>query len=227
MMATTLEIARALMQECGKTSPDVQRRFEAAIGDIVLELLGQNEGRFTSLRRRQDITLEIGKAEYKLNGDYNTAISPFIRVDIDGKFVRETDIVVDYEFYYRLAESGHYPATSFARVEKLEAGPDGRGYYLILGAAATEEGYFRLFYYREPTLNDTDIVRKPEIIKHGVRGQFPEYWPDIALKEATIFERMKSGFRESISGRTTGMTTILPKKTRNHNKMMHDIGRGQ
>lgn len=225
-MAAGSEIVADLMEEIGKMSPDVETSLMEAVGDVTVDLLSQNEGRFEGLRRRQTITIDSSKTQYKLNSDCNRVKSPCLRYNSSGEPAGRIDIVNEEEYYYRLENATQYPTNSFAKVERLEAGNDGPGYYLIFKDELTDVGTIQLFYYRYAKETDTDIIRNPEIVKTGVRSKRPQYWPATSREEMIIYFKMRSAFKENPQAKTTRDRVLLSARRRKHNLRMHRYGRG-
>jgi hypothetical protein len=224
MASNKTEIALDVMKEVGKDSPELLTRIESIIGELTVDLLSQDEGRHAGLRKRQDITISTTTAQYKLNSNFASPISPFIEVNSSGTFVREIDIVTDEEFYHRQANSDVYPAERYGRIEKLETGLEGRGFYLILGKIPDAVGYYKLFYYRDPTENDTELIRNSAILKSGARAKLKDVNPEYMVDLETYL-RMRSGFQGDVP-KVTRLVLRNSAKVQEHNRQMHRIGRG-
>lgn len=224
-MATTSQIVDELMTEANKTTTAVRKQIEQAVGDIVLELLQQNDGRFRGLEKTQSITVTSGVKQYKLNSDFNTAKRTFHEVNSDGDFVAKCECLSKAEIFSRKAEGGHL-TYRFGYIEFEASHSSGRGYYLTLAEEPTGTAYFEFEYYREPTREDADIIRKPSIVKHGVRGRMPRLF-DTAEADLGIYLRRIQGFKESPERFVTALIVTPPPRVAKRNRFFHDIGRGQ
>jgi len=212
------------MEDLGKTTPEIRARVESLISSLTVDLLSLHQGRHSDLRKRQDITLLTTRAEYKLNDDFNTPITPMIEVDSTGLYIREIDIVDDVEFYFRQGNPSVYPAETYARIEMLEDGYDGKARYLIVGKIPEETAYYRMFYFRKPTGEDVDVIRNPTILEYGVKGSLPDLNPNFQVDQGTYFN-MRKGFRADTVKLTTPMIRNS-RRSQKHNRTMHEIGRG-
>lgn len=226
-MATAAEITQELMEEIGKMSPDVETSLLRAVEDVTVDLLSQNEGRFEGLRRRQEITIDSTKSQYRLNSDCNAVKSPCIRKNSSGTIVGEIDIITDDDYNYRVMEgTTRYPANTFARTEYLENGSDGPGFYLVFSDELTDAGTLEVPYYRYAKETDTGLIRNTSIVKAGVRGRRPAYWPAVHYAEMGAYLRMRSGFKESPGKKKTKARVLLSKKKRQFNRRQDRIARG-
>jgi hypothetical protein len=226
-MASPEEIVAELMSEIGKSSPDVQKSLEDAVGDVTIDLLSQNEGRFEALRRDRTITIDTTKTQYKLPSDVNAVIDPAYRQDVSGETLTEINILGnEADYFYRVKNPTQYPASNFARVKYLDDGSEGPAYYLIFSSALTEAGSIVLEYYRHAKSTDTDKIRNKEIVKAGVRAKRGVYWPADGTANITIYFRMREGFREDPTAKATRTLIMLPARKMRHNTRQWRIGRG-
>ncbi len=223
-MATITELSAKIMEDLGKTTPRVKARVDSLIGSLTIDLLSQGEGRHSGLRKRQDITLNLTRAEYKLFLDFNTPKSPMIEVNSDGIYIRKIDIVSEDEFFERQGNMALYPRETYARIEELEDGYDGKGYYLILGKIPTEVAYYRLSYYRRAMREDVDLIRNPTILEFGVKGLMPDLNINAQTDVGTYFN-MRKGFKDD-SGKLTTPMFRNSRASQKHNRQMHRIGKG-
>lgn len=229
-MATKFEIVEELMQDIGKSGAKVRQVLEQHVGDITVELLSLQEGRFKGLKESTTITINTSYDHYKLPSDYGTASKTFVQVDASDDFVRRL-VIESEEAVYERMEHDEYAGIHVAWVDYLESGTAARGFttrgwYLRLPTEPTETGYYKFFYYREATEEDTDLIRKSSIIKKGVMGRIPAWNPN-AINDTLIFERRRSGFKESITRHQPGIKIHPNARTRRHNALMHTIGKGR
>lgn len=222
-MASLSQLTQELLDEFGKSSTAAQAKVETWIGEIVLELLSMNDGRFRGLRKSETVTIDTSYKTYRLPADYNSISNTFVQVDSDGEFVGKLDIVSEEEVYNRM-EEGEYSGAELAYVDYLPDGRSGAGWYLILADEPTATGYYKLKYYRVPTVNDIEIIRNSNIVKMGVRGRAGEFNRDSRQHEA-IYLRMKQGFVESPTRHQTAIRIRPDRRTRATNAYMHTIGR--
>lgn len=224
-MASRAFIVDGLLRETGKTSPAVRADIDRKVGEITLELLSQNDGRFKGLEKTQVISVVADTQQYKLNADFFTAKKSFHEVDSDGNFVAKLSIVSKSELFNRKTEDA-YAGIKLGYIEFLTSGPSGRGYYMHLGADPTDTATYHFDYYREPTTADTDIIRKIVILQHGVRASLPQYFEN-AEYEAGIYVRRLQGFKESPDINVTDAMITPNPRIAKHNQRMHKIGQGR
>ncbi len=224
-MASRAFIVDGLMREAGKTSPKVRGLIDLKVGEITLELLSQNSGRFRGLEKTQAISVVANTQQYLLNADFFTAKKSFHQVDGDGNFMARLSIVSKTELFDRKSAKA-YSGIALAYIEFLEYGPNGRGFYLHLGTDPTGTATYHLDYYREPTTADTDLIRKVTILQHGVRASLPQYFVN-AEYEAAIYIRRLQGFKESPDTHITDAVVTPNPRIAKHNQRMHDIGQGK
>ena len=217
-------VVQMIMEEFGKKDADLQKRVAIAVGDVTIDLLSQNDSRFRKLQKTYTITISAGTKSYILPSDFKTAQKKFIQVDSSGDFVAELEIVTERDILIRQAEDTEV-STRSAFIEYRADGDDGPGQYLVLGAEPESTGYYKFYYYRVPTAADTDIIDNVTILKTGVKAKFPVNNP-LAGQDIIIYEKMKSGFIETPDTHTTQMVMRPSSRVSKHNKMMHDIGRG-
>lgn len=224
-MASNAAIVEELMRECGKTSDAVRNRISQKVGEVVTEILQQNEGRFKGLFKSETITVTATERYYRLPSDFHSPSDTFHEVDSDGDFVSRVTLSTKSEIFGR-KEEGITAGEKMAYVEFLEShGTTGRGWYLVLADAPTESKSYVFDYYREATANDADIIRKSVAIKHGTRGQMPDLFPGWQAEQA-IYLSMLNGIMERPDKYTSGLIIKPGKRTRNLNRKMHDIGQG-
>lgn len=225
-MASRALLTDSLVAETGKVAPSIRKRIERKVGEITMELLQQNEGRFKGLLREQAFTTVIDVVGYILNSDFNTAQGTYHEVDSDGVFKRQLTVVSKNEMFHRRTELA-YASIRLAYIDFLEAGIDGRGYYLILGDKPKEAAFYRFPYYREATENDTDVIRKVAIVKRGVRGSLPDLFPAESQLDAEIYLRHMQGFKERREKFNTTTIMTPSSRTGEYNRRMHKLGQGQ
>ncbi len=225
-MASKAEITQSLLTEFGKQDDAVRIQVEQWVGEVTVDLLSQNQGRFEKLLKSQTITVVDGTSAYKLNSDFNTVHPVFYQVDSSGNYVRKLSVFTKAEVFERKS-SDAYNGPRMGFVEYQGDGDDGPGFYLVLGdePSADDAGTYVLFYYRTSTENDTEIIRNDSIIKMGVRGLAVDYNQNAPVHAAT-FLNMRRGFVEDPSKRSHGMAIRPSKQTQGHNHRMRRIGEG-
>lgn len=222
-MATTATILEELIAEIGKDSPLIRQKIESKIGDVVLEILSQNEGRFKALEKTQSISVLVDVTRYKLNSDFNTAKDTFYEVDSLGEFVARCHIVSKSDAFSRLADEGVVgPRICYVEFDSATAT---RGWYLVLTQKPKTAVTYKFDYFRTPATSDTDVIKKHAAIKHGVRGMSPEHFSN-SQAEITIYVRMLSGIKESPDKWVTDAQVLPPARFVAHNQFMHKIGGG-
>ena len=223
-MASTAQITEDLLIEIGRRGTAVTREVESAVRDTVVDLLEQAEGRFRGLEKTQTISIVSGTKEYKLNADFGTTKDSFAEYNSDGDFAGKVYIFTKSEVQNRLSESAP-TSRRMGYIQFYESHASGRGSYLILSVEPTESVTFEFDYYRNPTPDDTDIIRNTSILKHGARGRLSKYFDD-AEYNMGIFLRMRSGFRETPERVVTDMIITPSARTGTHNKLLHKAGAG-
>lgn len=224
-MAIKTTIVNEIMSEFGKTDPVTRKLVDSKVDEIVIDLLSQNEGRFSGLEEKQTITVNTTDTEYKLNQNFNSIGADCVVLDSNNDYAGEFDVVSHKEYLKRKANAAQYPGYTYGRVEYLSGGRSGPGYYLILGDEVGEAFTLEFFYYRDATAFDITIIKNATIIKKGVKGGFSQFNPQYGT-DMEIYFRMRSGFRENISKTTNQLIMRPSKKTQRFNANMHDIGRG-
>jgi len=114
-------------------------------------------------------------------------------------------------------------------VKYLPNGDDGPGYYLVIvdEPDSSEAGnIYKFFYYRTPTIDDTDLIKNTTILKTGVRAQAGAYNPN-APTDLGIYLRMKSGFVEDPLQHAHHLIVRPSRRAQRHNRLMHQRGQGQ
>lgn len=222
-MASKAKIVADLMGEVGKTAQAVRDRLDRFTGEVTIDILNQNDGRFRRLAKTYTITLNTSDVAYRLPADFKTPKQTFIQVDSDGDFLEERAIVSEAEFYRRKGDAD-YSGTGYGFIETRQSPTPGE--YLVLDSTPTAVGYLKLFYYRRPTENDTEIIENEAAIKEGVRARDRGLWPD-AIYHLQIYENMKKGIKESAGTRTTGMVLKPNPMQVRINRLMHRIGKGR
>lgn len=223
-MASNAQIVTEMMGEFNQTSPIVQKKVERIVGEITVDILSQNDCRFERLSKTYPISILTTSKVYRIPGDFATIKGPMVQVDSDGEFVREVEIIAPSEYYRRKADT-EYAGLYYAMVETRLDGAQGPGDYLVLCDEPDANGTYKLFYFRKPQATDTDLILNTRAIKEGVRSMFPEYGD--AATSLVIYERMKSGIKESPATRVTQMALMPSKRQQKVNRKMHEIGRGR
>lgn len=221
-MASRAEITADLLEEFGKSSDAARAKIDRWVGDITVDLLSQNEGRFKGLKIDYHITVSTSEKAYKLPANYNSAIKDFVQLDSNGDFVDKLMIVSETTLWER-RNQGYYAGAKLAYIAYLPDGDDGPGWYLILGDEPGAAGTYRFSYYRKPTANDTNVIINTNIIKEGVRSKAAEYYPNWSVSAGT-YARMRQGFKEHPERHGVAPKVYPNLKTRQHNDMMYRIG---
>lgn len=223
-MATNQVLATELMDEFKSSSNDVRVKVERAIGEVVVNILNQNDSRFRRLEKSTTLTFVVGDDAEKLPADFRSIKKPLIEVESDGDLIATVEIVTDAEFLKR-KQDPDYGGAIYARIETRQTPTPAE--YLILNVEPTETRYFKLEYYRIPLGSDADVVKDPGIIKDGVRNRFPEF---VGANEAggylIRYERGKVNLIENPAERATGMALRPNRRTQRFNRSMFRYGRG-
>ena len=223
-MSSRATITDELLVESGRQGTATRRKIDQKVGGITLELLQQGDGRFRGLSKSQTISVLADTTQYKLDSSFNTAKKTMFEQNTDGTFKNKVSILAKAEVFERKSNDGPTSAL-MGYIELLTSHADGRGYYLTLSEKPTAATTYNFEYYREPTANDSDVIRKPEIIKHGVRGNLPEYFENSDIQLRIYLQRME-GFRESPERFVTDFIMTPAPRIGQHNKSMHDISQG-
>ena len=226
-MASLSKVTNDIMQEIGKTSSTLRIKIEGYVGDVTVDLLSQNQGRFTRLEKSLDISFAVGVKYYKLPANFNTIKDTFFQVDSTGEFIAKCRVRTKSEIY-RNIEDSEYSGVKAAYIQELnrDHGPDGAGLYLILASEPTEIVYYNIEYYRFPLTTDTDIIKNVKLVKNGVRAELPDYF-DKAEIYSHIYENGKMRFKENKRRRKTVSVLMPSKRAGQHNKRMRNIGGGR
>jgi len=221
-MSSKATIVQRLMDEFGKDSQAARQQIEQAVGEITVDLLSQNQGRFLGLEKTLSITINNTDTEYRLPADFNTAKKTFYEVNSDGDYIAECMCLSKSEVQNRMSE-GAYSGYRLAYIRRNILGASGRGDYLVIADAPDETKYFEFDYYREPTENDTDVIRNDHIVMTGARGLLPQFVDmDRAAYQTGIYSRMRDGFREHPEKRKTKRIMLPSKRIGNHNRRMYE-----
>lgn len=223
-MATIELIVQDLMTEFGKVGVDARTRLERFTGEVVLNILNQNNSRFRRLQKRDTITFNKDDIQKKLPADFKTHRGELVEVDSDNLFVAEFDILDDTEFFTRKADTSR-PSSTYFRIETLKTAGLTPGEYLIANAKIDETRFFQVPYFRTPDENDADMIDDEGIIKDGVRAR--ELSGDESIKHLRIYEGSKKGLIEHPGERATAMILRPNKRQQILNRIMFKIGRGQ
>lgn len=230
-MASKAQIVDDIMLDIGKSTPKVREMIEQHVGDVTVELLSRQKGRFKSLEETETITLNTSYDHYKLPSDYGAASKTFVQVDDNDDYVRTLKIESEEAVYERMRK-GEYAGVWIGWVKHLNTGPtargySGRGWYLRLPTEPDDTGFYKFFYYREPTEEDTDLIRNQSIVKKGVMGRLSRSLNANAEQDAGIYENMKRGFKEDITRHQPQVKIHPNARIVRHNAMMHKIGKGR
>jgi hypothetical protein len=221
---TQADATDRLLAEIGKESPEVRLEIEQAVGEVTIAILSQNGGQHHRLEVTQDITLLDTGDSVRLNGNLNTAKDTFIQVESDGDFLREIDIVTEEEHYHRKGNA-QYTGQYWVYIVTNTGGASGAGEYLMFPFERTGTTYFKFFYYRRPTEQDTDAIVNIAAVLEGVRGRKRDLWPEATEALQVYLSERRS---EVSNPRRRGATMSLKpnKRQRRQNRMNNRIGRG-
>ncbi len=221
---TQADATDRLLAEIGKDSPEVRLAIEQTVGEVTIAILSQNGGQHHRLEVTQSITLLDTADRQRLNGNLNTAKDTFIQVNSSGEFVREIDIVTEEEHYHRKGNQ-QYTGQYWVYIVTDTGGASGAGEYLMFPFDRTGTAYYKFFYYRRPTEQDTDAIVNIAAVLEGVRGRRREYWPGATESLQVYLSERRS---EVSNPRRRGATMVLKpnKVTRKLNRKQHFIGGG-
>lgn len=230
-MASKAQLVDGIMLDIGKSSSKIRQMVEQHVGDVTLELLSRQAGRFKCLEETETITLNTSYDHYKLPSIYGTASKTFVQVDENDDYVRTLTIESQAAVYERMRK-GEYAGVWIGWIKHLDTGPTargytGRGWYLRLPTEPDDTGFYKFFYYRTPTKEDTDLIRNESIVKRGALGRLPRSLNAETDRDAAIYENMKRGFKEDITRHQPQVKIHPNERTRRHNAMMHKIGKGR
>lgn len=223
-MADILEIVDSLAAEFGKTGSQAKAKIEAWAGEVAVDLLSQDEGRFKLLEETEVISINTTDKEYMLPVDFNTAKETFIEVDDDGDYRADCAVVAKSRIHRAIAE-GKYTGFRLTYIKKKEAIGSTPGYYLVLTSAATQATTFEFDYYRNATPNDIHIIRNASIIKNGVRGLATKFHGSAAYY-AEIYRRQRQGFHDAPERYMTHLSIQPTRRIVRHNRQMKGYGGG-
>ena len=225
-MASRAQYVQELLDEFGVDTLAVRQELERVVGELTVDVLSQNDCRFTRLSKTESITLAASVKSVRLPFDFATAKKTFHQVDSGGDFVAERDIVSEREFFRRKGDS-EYTGSTYAYIVTNPSDQTTPGDYLVFDTSSTSARYFRFPYYRRPTEDDSDIIRNLKVIKEGARAHFTQYvGQERAATALRIYLSIKSGIKESPETRTTGMRMLPNKQVQKNNRRNHRIGRG-
>lgn len=224
-MASKSRVVDTLLLDAGKTDPGTRGRIERKVGEITLELLTQNEGRFSGLSRSDQISILTTSTKYKMQPDFFAIAPTGAELDSDGEYVDTIIIVSKAEILGRKRDGAAYNAR-LCWIEKLQDGPNGRGWYLCLAADATADVTYEIDYFREPTENDVDEVADEALLKAGVRAGLPDLFPATYERDEYKYLKRLPDHRESTGRFVTRIVMVPSKIAAKKNKLQHTIGRG-
>jgi len=213
-----------LISDSGKTGPEIQAKIERKVGEVALEMLQQSGGRFRTLSRTQEISINTTDLQYKLNSDFFTARTSCAEYDSSGNFVRLIYIVGKTEVLHTI-ENNAPAAANMCYIEFNHDGSDGRGNYLVLADEASTSCTYKFEYYREPTENDIDAIEEWSLLMRGVRASLPEFFTTAEV-DAHIYLRKLGHYQEDIGRVLTDVRMVPDQRTSKRNRLSHKIGRG-
>lgn len=219
-MASNAQLTAELMDEFDSVDPQVRQKVENHVGGATVDILLQNDSRFRRLKKYSTITLTETYDNYRLPSDFRSIAGRAIMVDANGLLIKRFEVVSSNLFFDRKTDP-QYGGDDYAYIENRPDGRSGPGDYLVLNEAPDDTAYLKVFYYRKPTEQDTDIIEHTEAIKEYVRSQILPDGP----KHLVTYERMKSGIIETASEITTGLLLRPSKQQMEHNRRMREYGR--
>lgn len=225
-MASKSFILDSLLNECGKDSPQVREQMSEKIGEITLELLSRNDGKFFGLKKVTTLSITADETtQFKLPADYHTISIDSCEVNVTtGAYIQDIHVLEKSDIRQRIRDRAHYDC-HYGYIEKLEAGPTGRGYYLTLAVASTKVRSFEIEYFRRPTENDTDVISEYTLIERGVRAQYPSLFKTAKVDRAIYLNRLPR-FVEKRRRNVTDSYVLPPKRIQRHNRNQHKRGAG-
>jgi hypothetical protein len=223
-MASNSQLTQEIMDDIEKSSVQVRKKVQRLVGDITVDILSQNESRFTRLGKNYTLTYTSSDTAQRVPSDFASARPVSLIVNSDDEFVAEIEVVTENAFFQRKGDV-NYTGSIYAYIEN-RTGDQGPGEYLVLNASPSATLYIKFMYYREPLRTDTDIITNTMAVKEGVKGSLTrDTYPD-SEKSMAIYLRMKPGIKESPTARSTHMAISPNPPTKRLNQRMHDIGRG-
>ncbi len=230
-MASKAQIVDEIMLDIGKSTPKVREKVEQHVGDVTVELLSRQKGRFKCLAKDTTLTLNTSYDHYKLPRDYGAASKTFVQVDENDDYVRTLKIESEEAVYERMRK-GEYAGVWIGWIKHLTEGDtargySGRGWYLRLPTEPSDTGFYKFYYYRDPTEEDTDLIRNQTIVKKGAMGRLSRSLNPETDRDAGTYQNMMRGFKEDITRHQPEVKIHPNERTRRHNAMMHRRGRGR
>lgn len=222
-MASPAKIVSDLMNEAGKMAPEIQIKMESIVGEVTVDLLSQNGSRFAGLEKSKTLTITTSATSFILPADFRTAQPSLIEQTSDEAFVRELDVFSEREYYRRRADAGFRQDRVCYLELKVVSGS--KRWYLTIGASPSSTKYYKFFYWREAQANDTDLIPNETMVKHGVRSNFPELFPNF-MASIAIYGNMREKFKEDVGRLSTNMRIRPSLRVERINRVMHKIGRG-
>lgn len=224
-MASRAKTVNDLMVDFGKTSPDARAKIDKKVGEITVDLLSQNEGRFKALEKTVSISILTSTREYRLPADFNTAKRTFFEVDDDGNFIAECSVLTKSEIHRRYND-GRYAGYRLCFIKHITDNTAGPGLYLVLAADAPGAKTWEFDYYREPAETDAEVIRNTKILKQGVKADLIEFNLR-AADDMVIYLRMREGFKEDVEKYLTKTRVIPPRNVIILNTLMNVIADGK
>jgi hypothetical protein len=217
---TTQQAVMELAQEFDVTDPGVISEIQSHVQDVTVQILSQNDGRFSVLESDEVLTITANTEDFLLPPEFNTAQDNNYIVDANSAYIADFNLVTKKEHFRRLREGTYETSRHGFIIAKDSPTP---GLYLRLGTVWTEDGYIQLFYYRKATGWDTDLIKEPSLVKDGVRERMPNHCPSFQYA-GQRYQRSLPKYREGTETRV-GQITLRPGyRTRRLNRLMHEAG---
>jgi len=220
-MSTRLQVTLELLNETGRQGQLVQEQVYTTVGDVTVDVLSQNDCRFRRLKKQTTLTFAADSTTpVKVPADFKTISKNAHRVDAAGDFLARVEFVDETEFYERKGNSAYGGDIYFTVEERSD------GEYVVINAGQTAITYIRMWYYRQPTPDDTDIITSPTIVKEGVRPRLPKLFPE-HINGLPVYEAHKLHIKEHPGQRATSIAMKPNKRTQGENRLNWKVGRGQ
>jgi len=223
-MASKSHIVDSLLVECGKASAGVREEISRKVGEIALDMLQQNDGRFSALKKTETYTIATDTLKYKLPADFFAIAVESQEVDSDGAYKNIVEIVDKDDILTRKRQGAYY-GYRLCYIELDTDNASGRGWYLVLSDYAPSSAIFEIDYFREPTEDDVDAIKETSLLKSGVRGALPHLFSTAEVDSYKYMNRIDK-YQESPTKTRTSLSYRPNIRTQRRNQLMHRIGRG-
>ncbi len=222
-MASKEQVVNDILQELGKSSSELRERLFQLAGEITVDLLNENDGRFHGLSGTETISIVKGVRRYRLPAKFKTPKKVFCEVDSNGEILANCYVQQKATIRRKIGE-GKILAYRLCYIDytKETTGPAS---YLILAASPPANTIYEFEYYRKATINDASCIENESILKTGIRGRLDPHTNPNQRTDLVVYYRMKEGFREPIESMGE-INTDLPGLTEERNALMNKIAKG-